>query len=96
MFSKSKKLFNNVLSVISSISANDSPIVDGQNSHVMLDHISRITAVVRILLLMHEDVRVWKILSSYKEEIDSVLHKTFRVMVGLSSKTVLVSRYLLS
>ncbi|GKB00375.1 armadillo-like helical domain-containing protein [Tanacetum coccineum] len=81
LFSKSKKLFNNVLSVISSISGNDTPIVDGQNSHVMLDHISRITAVVRILLLMHEDVKVWKILSSYKEEIASVLHKTFRVML---------------
>ncbi|GJU30927.1 armadillo-like helical domain-containing protein [Tanacetum coccineum] len=90
LFSKSKKLFNNVLSVISSISGNDSPIVDGQNSLVMLDHMSRITAVVRILLLIHEDVRI---LPSYKEEIDSVLHKTFRVMVGLSSETVLVSRH---
>lgn len=76
LFYRSEKLLNDVLNVMTSfISGNDSLSFDGQNGLS-----SRITAVVRVLLLMHEDVRIWQILSCYREEIDSLLHNILRVM----------------
>ncbi|XP_024993388.1 uncharacterized protein LOC112527160 isoform X1 [Cynara cardunculus var. scolymus] len=80
-FYRSEKLLNDVLNVMTSfISGNDSPTFDGQNGHAMMDLSSRITAVVRVLLLMQEDVRIWQILSCYKQEIDSLLQNILRVM----------------
>ncbi|KAL7198113.1 hypothetical protein ACSBR2_020602 [Camellia fascicularis] len=42
---------------------------------------SRITAIVSVVLLMHKDVKVWKILSSCKADIDFILQSILVVQV---------------
>ncbi|KAJ9549970.1 hypothetical protein OSB04_022513, partial [Centaurea solstitialis] len=74
LFYRSEKLLKDVMNVLTSLT------FDGQNGAAMMELSSRIIAVVRVLLLMHEDVRIWQILSCYKQEIDSLLLNILRVM----------------
>lgn len=91
LFYRSEKILNDVLNVMRSIiSGNDLPTFDIQNGHIMSDHSSRIIAVVRVLLLIHEDVRVWQMFLCYKKEIDGILQNILKFVVGLP-----FSRYLL-
>ncbi|KAJ9546960.1 hypothetical protein OSB04_019503 [Centaurea solstitialis] len=74
LFYRSEKLVKDVMNVLTSfISGNDLPTFDGQNGHAMMDLSSRIISVIGVLLLMHEDKRIWQTLSCYKEEIESLL-----------------------
>ncbi|CAL5410752.1 unnamed protein product [Camellia sinensis] len=47
---------------------------------------SRITAIVSVVLLMHKDVKVWKILSSCKTDIDFILQSILVVQFPPSAK----------
>ncbi|XP_028067977.1 uncharacterized protein LOC114270634 isoform X2 [Camellia sinensis] len=54
---------------------------------------SRITAIVSVVLLMHKDVKVWKILSSCKTDIDFILQSILVVQSSEEGNMVLEERH---
>ncbi|KAI7990847.1 Testis-expressed protein 10 [Camellia lanceoleosa] len=54
---------------------------------------SRITAIVSVVLLMHKDVKVWKILSSCKTDIDFILQSILVVQSSEEDNMVLEERH---
>nr|XP_043635308.1 uncharacterized protein LOC122606512 [Erigeron canadensis] len=75
LFHKSEKILIDVLNAMARfISGNDAPTSDGQIGRVTSDDLSsRVIPVVRVLLLIHEDDAVRKILLCCKKEIDDIL-----------------------
>ncbi|XP_076946709.1 uncharacterized protein LOC143618344 isoform X1 [Bidens hawaiensis] len=77
LFHRSEPIINGVLSVMSSFISGSS--FDGQNTDDIVDQSTRIVTAVRVLLLMHEDVRVRETFTYYKNEIGSILHSISRI-----------------
>ncbi|XP_076941183.1 uncharacterized protein LOC143610653 [Bidens hawaiensis] len=77
LFHRSETIINGVLNVMSSFISESS--FDGQNGHDMVDQSTRIVTAVRVLLLMHEDLRVRETFTHYKNEIDSILLSISRI-----------------
>ncbi|XP_070037729.1 uncharacterized protein [Nicotiana tomentosiformis] len=74
LLDRSNILLNQILKVIESfISASVSALLPHQDGALVKDHSSRILSIASVLLLMHGDVKMQKLLLSCKTEITNIL-----------------------
>lgn len=82
LFSRSQKFVKNTLDVMGSFITENGPPPFSSNCFINANgHAAAIRAVVEILILMHKDVKILRILSSCKLEIDHILRNMLLLQV---------------
>ena len=85
MFERSSKLTEEVLKRMQSIvSENTKALESVQDRESGRNSLNLIQCVVSVVLLMHNDVKVRKIISSSKSEIDLILQDVISLQVRIS------------
>ena len=77
LFYRNNKLLNLLLNMMASLVTEKRSSLSSFAS----DHPSRISAILSVVLLMHKDVKIRKILSSCKAEVDLILQNILAVQV---------------
>ena len=82
LFARSENFLKNTLDVMGSfVAENCSPPLSSNCILNANDHTTGIRAVVEILILMHKDVKILRILSSFKSEIANILQNMLFLQV---------------
>lgn len=82
LFDRSRKLLALVLKTMGSlITESSSLLFSPKHIQLSMDCSSRINAIVSILVLMHKEVKVQKIISSHKADVDHMLQKVLSLQV---------------
>ncbi|KAA8518461.1 hypothetical protein F0562_015935 [Nyssa sinensis] len=75
------------------ITENSSTLSSRNCSQNTTDHSSKISAIVSVILLMHEDVKLQQILSSCKAEIDCIVQNLFAFQSSLEINMAIDERH---
>lgn len=86
LFDQCRELTSNVLKTMGSAITESSlyPISDDGTQHTR-NYLSGVNSVASVLVLMHKDAKMQRIMSAFKEDINNIIHKVYSLQVTLTS-----------